>query len=278
MKDCVNCKNEVGDLRPACPYCGGKEFAWPEPGSSRPQPQEAEQPSVIAERAVASGARLDNSMKDASETINGVEYRVVKSHMRLVKTVMEDGRGLFWCKSTQYGPVVSKLTANLRGGRYSAIADAVIAAPIFCAGCRGEFPRPHMLALRTMAAASHMPDVAAGVRCPSCNSDECYLQVVDHSGESITQADVESLRGYWRSQAQQWWPRQEEDVISCWYGQLTCKPIQRGEGYLIGPGELKCEACIDRSLENGVQKLRENPDRFGEGILAKIREFRLKTE
>ena len=30
MKDCVNCKNEVGDLRPACPVCGGVEFVWPD--------------------------------------------------------------------------------------------------------------------------------------------------------------------------------------------------------------------------------------------------------
>ena len=46
MKNCTNCNSRVGDLRPACPDCGGRDFTWPDNNASQRDPLADHRPEL----------------------------------------------------------------------------------------------------------------------------------------------------------------------------------------------------------------------------------------
>ena len=86
MKDCTNCKNEVGDMKPACPYCGGKEFAWPGPGGSQYHTQDSRQPFARDTQSVTSAPDAETATPDLDDLRAAAGHYTIKTTLRMAGT------------------------------------------------------------------------------------------------------------------------------------------------------------------------------------------------
>ena len=138
MKDCANCKEQVGDLRPVCPKCGGVEFTWPDDDAPQ-SPTLDERPAAINENAPAPDA--PEPPPEADNIVTRRRYRIERLVFVLLTAVIA---GLAAGGYTDLGPFglmllvffimvlfYSSAKTLLDMGGFSEIVDASEEIPAF---------------------------------------------------------------------------------------------------------------------------------------------------
>jgi len=147
---------------------------------------------------------------------------------------------------------------------------------LLCAGCGWQFPQSYTLSLigaldgcSVVGAIPGYAEFAKTGTCTKCGSADSHLAYQCYDPSSISQADVDAIRQYWRHRSEQWWSNTGKSTAIC----DGCNNyISQAGTYLIG-GHLECERCTDEQLADGLNKLRRNPHYFGATELQVARTF-----
>jgi hypothetical protein len=160
----------------------------------------------------------------------------------------------------------------------SSFSKAAFAARLVCLGCRLETPALAKAGLmQGLAQTAGVADSAIGYgefgslgKCPRCGSTRSYYIYDNPSVADITREDLDAIRSFERHLAGKWWREQLSGDASCELCKVT---LTRDEGCLHG-GKMYCERCVSTFFdESALEKLRGNPDYFGNGILTQARHY-----
>lgn len=204
--------------------------------------------------AASTPAAANVSADRSSTTIDGTQFALVKNTADLCAAIAKDGRGVLLFRSREYGGILIDLSKRLRAtyGENSRHSLDVLSAPLVCAGCLWEFPASYRLSLQNpdmfrgmavVGAAPGFDNFGKTGFCPRCGSPESLLVVECFTPETITQADIEAMRRFWRC-GQKWWQTQHRSEAYCDY---CSGNVPRGQGYL-SLHDLLCESCVQKGL------------------------------
>jgi HEAT repeat protein len=88
--------------------------------------------------------------------------------------------------------------------------------------------------------------------------------------ETVSAGDLDRIAAYWRDMATVWWRDQEATRTSAICDDCN-STVARGQGFLNG-SSLFCERCCeDRLSSEALERLREDPNYFGTGLLEAAR-------
>lgn len=174
---------------------------------------------------------------------------------------------------TRQRPIISPIGRGLTLVKY-----AVTSARLVCSKCKWEFPGSYKLSLmggmallgNVVGATPGFGQFGASGQCPQCGSSQSFYIYDNPSAEEITAHDLEAIREYQRHLAQEWWKTETRTEAICDHCNSS---VPRDQGYLSG-SSLYCENC-ERTLlgDQALDKLRENPDYFGSGVLRQARQY-----
>jgi hypothetical protein len=88
--------------------------------------------------------------------------------------------------------------------------------------------------------------------------------------EDVSSGDLDKIAAYWRRMGKEWWLAQDEvrNSAICDHCNST---IARGQGFMNG-SYLLCEKCCEKKLSSdALERLREDPNYFGAGLLEAAR-------
>ncbi|KAM6496599.1 hypothetical protein JOM56_007072 [Amanita muscaria] len=205
-------------------------------------------------------------------------------------------RSGFYSNNCQFGPVALRLrteqyATHMRdimrqfGSKYAPSSPEYQAfkhTSLVCASCGWLFPGSYTLSLvgavngytKVVGATPGYAEFGKTGTCTKCGSEESFLIYQRYKPSSISQADVDAIRRYWRHLAQQWWSNNTSSSTPLCD---ACNDyVSQAKTYLIG-GRLECERCTDKELVDGLNKLRRDPFYFGDMELQKARSFVVGT-
>ena len=151
-------------------------------------------------------------------------------------------------------------------------------ALLYCAGCGWEFPGSYTLSLtdalgsyRGVSGATRgYAEFGRTGRCPRCGSLESFLAYESFPPEEIGEDDVAALRRYWADAASRWWSRTGRDRGLC--DACSAREVTPGDSYLTSGGTyMVCAGCVEDRLAGALEKLRDDPYRFGASELRRAR-------
>jgi hypothetical protein len=141
---------------------------------------------------------------------------------------------------------------------------AVSAGALICDVCSYDFSASDQIAEISR-------DSTGATSCPSCSSDRVLYVYANPGTDDITIEDVKILKAYSRHYAQLYWERHPEwTEIPHVCGEI----IQRGYGFSHFGSDITCETCFKEawgSDEATLEKIKDNRDYFGAGLLDKAR-------
>ena len=231
----------------------------------------------------AAAAKPAGAAPVSTVTVGGVEFPLARDVDTMSRAIAKEGRCILRMRSLDYGRALGDLMTamDLRFGKGAAQTRALFAAPLLCAGCQVEYPGSFRLALQdpnmfgggmvVMGGAPGRESFGKTGRCPKCGNPESFLIYQYEAPSNVTSEDVEAIRDYWRDLATAWWTSQSRSQAICDY----CNgDIAAGQGYLSG-SSLICDDCVAKGLmAEGLEKLRQDQDYYGGGLLLKARAAR----
>jgi hypothetical protein len=211
--------------------------------------------------------------------LDGVSFPVVRTVADFVAASASLDRIALRLRNDQYKDQMKDIIRQFEKYPPSSPENrALKAAPLVCAGCNWEFPGSYKLAL--IGFSQHVTSVSGATpgftefgstgTCTKCGSAESFVIYERYDPSSISQADVDAIRRYWKHRAHQW----VLETGSSWKFCEACSSDfdARIQSFLIG-SRLHCESCTDRDLDDGLNKLRRDPYYFGATELRKARAF-----
>ncbi|HEX3732551.1 MAG TPA: hypothetical protein VHU91_06505 [Mycobacteriales bacterium] len=223
--------------------------------------------------------RAGSVVAGGSTEIDGVRFILVSHPDDLVFVVATQPRVALRLHTLDYQKVMGSL---IRGfdSKYDRAAPeqrALKYAALACGGCGWEFPGSYTMSLLDMFGSSFVVGGTSGFvqfgktgRCPRCGSKESVLLYEFFAPPEIGEQDVAALGRYWRELGRRWWlntGRQEAICDRC------NRTMSRGEGSLVGGGNLQCAGCMDDYISGALGELRANPYHYGATELRKARGF-----
>ena len=149
---------------------------------------------------------------------------------------------------------------------------------LVCAGCHWEFPSSYTLSLIgaidgntriVLGATPGYVELGRNGTCTKCGSTESFLAYQRYEPSSISQADVDAIRQYWRHLGKLRWSKTGKITAIC----DCCNEYVSRVGTYFFDDRLECETCTDKQFADGVNKLRGNPFYYGATELQRARSF-----
>lgn len=232
------------------------------------------------ERFLSQGSSPASSSTPQSVTIDGAAFPLAGTPEAFYALIANGGRAVLRFPTPQYGVLLRQLVRALeeRYGSNALQARELFHSLVFCAGCMWQFPPSYLMSLQGMAV-GRMIGATPGVdrfaktgACTQCGATESLLVYDAVPSDSVTIADVEAIRDYWRDLALNWWnSHQNRSSGICDYCDAQ---LARGDGYLCAT-DLICDACVQRGLmSEGLAQLQRDPNYYGNGLLRQVRALR----
>jgi len=210
----------------------------------------------------------------------GVSFQVVWTVTDFVATTASLDRIALRLHTEQYASHMRNIMRQFdpKHALSSPEYQALKYARLICAGCRWEFPGSYILSL-IGALSGPIPvvgEMAPGYvefgrngTCTKCGNTESFLAYQRYEPSSITQADVDAIRRYWRHLAKLWWSNTGKTTAICDFCNVY---ISQDRTYFFD-NRLECELCTDKQFADGLNELRRNPFYYGATELQKARSF-----
>jgi hypothetical protein len=200
---------------------------------------------------------------------NGVSFPVVRTVADFVATTASSDRVALRLRTEQYATHMRNIMRQF-DSKYTPSSPEYQAfkhTSLVCAGCGWQFPGSFTLSLigaldgstQVVGATPGYAEFGKTATCTKCGSAESFLTYQRYEPSSISQADVDAIRRYWRHSAKQWWSNTSRSTAIC---DGCNNDVSQARTYLIG-GRLECEHCTDEQLVDGLNELRRNPFCFG---------------
>ncbi|KIL62619.1 hypothetical protein M378DRAFT_751599 [Amanita muscaria Koide BX008] len=239
---------------------------------------------VSAERRPASTSTPSPVRSSGSIEFIGVSFPVMWTVADFIATTASLDRVALRLRTEQYATHMRDIMRQF-GSKYAPSSPEYQAfkhTSLVCASCGWLFPGSYTLSLigavngytTVVGATPGYAEFGKTGTCTKCGSEESFLIYQHYKPPSISQADVDAIRRYWRHLAQQWWSNNTSSSTPLCD---ACNDyVSQAKTYLIG-GRLECERCTDKELVDGLNKLRRDPFYFGDMELQKARSFVVGT-
>jgi hypothetical protein len=256
---------------------GGRSPAAPAPAPAAPASTEQRPPSTSTPAHSPDGIDF-----------NGVSFQVVWTVADFVATTASSDRVALRLRTEQYASHMRDIMRQFdsKHAPSSPEYQAFKHACLICAGCRWKFPSSYIMSL-IMGGLNGLTviggltpgnaEFSRNSTCTKCGNAESFLTYQRYEPSSISQADVDAIRRYWRHCAEQWWSNRDTSrstAICDFCNDL----ISRDEATFFSGDDderLGCEDCTDKQFANGLNELRRNPFYYGATELQKARSFAL---
>ena len=236
--------------------------------AAAPVPTEQHPPSTSTPAHSPDGIEFD-----------GVSFQVVWTVADFVATTASLDRVALRLRTEQYASHMRGIMRQF-DSKYAPSSPEYQAfkyARLICAGCRWQFPGSYTLSLigaldghtQVVGATPGYAEFSRNSTCTKCGNAESFLAYQRHEPSSISQADVDAIRRYWRHLAEQWWSNNGRSTAIC----DCCNDSVSQAGTYFIDNNLECERCTDKQLADGVNELRRNPFYYGATELQKARAF-----